>query len=296
MATVIEESDNGLDPVQLRSFLVVGQTRSFTQAAGRLGLSQSTVSLHVRKLEARVDRILFSRDTHRVELTADGEAMTGFARSILELNDRVFGYFSASALRGRVRFGASEDFVLSHLPDILRAFRESNPLVDLELTVGGSAILHETLRARELDLVLAKRVPDETHGRLVWRDNMVWAGAAGLRIDPAEPVPLILYPAPSVSREVALKALNRHDRQWRVVCTASSLSGLRAAAAAGLGVVPHARGLIPHGLTIVPSRYRLPDLGDIEFVLLDGDRTAQEPTAALARAILANQHQLQESS
>ncbi|MCW2886105.1 MAG: hypothetical protein JWL58_2967, partial [Streptosporangiaceae bacterium] len=38
------------------------------------------------------------------------------------------------------------------------------------------------------------------------------------------------------------------------------------------------------------------DLGDIEFVLLDGDRTAQEPTAALARAILANQHQLQESS
>lgn len=67
------------EPVQLRTFLAVAQTLSFTQAAHRLGLRQSTVSQHVRKLETTAGRRLFTRDTHGVELTEDGEAMLGFA-------------------------------------------------------------------------------------------------------------------------------------------------------------------------------------------------------------------------
>ena len=100
------------DPVLLRTFLVVAETRSFTQAARRLGLRQSTVSQHVRKLEQSTGRPLFLRDTHSVELTGDGEAMTGFARNILEAGERASAYFAGPELRGRVRFGASEDFVL----------------------------------------------------------------------------------------------------------------------------------------------------------------------------------------
>ena len=67
-----------LDPVQLASFLAVAQTRNFTEAGRRLGLQQSTVSQHVRKLEEAAGRRLFLRDTHSVQLTDDGEAMTGF--------------------------------------------------------------------------------------------------------------------------------------------------------------------------------------------------------------------------
>lgn len=70
------------DPSHLRTFLSVAQTLSFTQAARRLGLRQSTVSQHVRRLEDATGRQLFSRDTHSVELTEDGEAMLGFARRI----------------------------------------------------------------------------------------------------------------------------------------------------------------------------------------------------------------------
>ena len=77
-----------LDPTLLQSFLAVAQTRNFTEAGRRLGLQQSTVSQHVRKLEAASGRKLFLRDTHRVVPTADGEAMVGFARSILDANER----------------------------------------------------------------------------------------------------------------------------------------------------------------------------------------------------------------
>src|SRR6204780_116092 len=158
-----------LDPVLLQTFLAVAQTRSFTRTAERLGLRQSTVSQHIRKLEQEAGRRLFVRDTHSVTMTADGEAMIEFARNIMAANQRAERYFAGSQLRGRLRFGASEDFVASRLPEVLREFVRAHPLVDVELTVGLSGDLNQKLGRGELDLVCAKRRPGEDRGRGVWR-------------------------------------------------------------------------------------------------------------------------------
>lgn len=274
----------------------MAQTLSFTQAAHRLGLRQSTVSQHVRKLEEAAGRRLFVRDTHGVDLTEDGEAMLGFARTILEANERAAAFYAGTKLRGRLRFGASEDFVLTRLPEILEGFRREHPEVDLELTVELSGTLHERLTAGRLDLVLAKqRLPEEPRGRLVWRDKLVWVGSERLRVDPRRPVPLVLYPPPAVTRARALEALERQGREWRVACTSGSLNGLIAAARAGLGVMAHTRGMIPPGLVRIPSRQGLPELGEVDFVLLHGRRNGRSdgravsrgPADALAEAILA---------
>ncbi|MFB8026424.1 LysR substrate-binding domain-containing protein [Streptomyces sp. NPDC056465] len=277
------------DPVQLRTFLAVAQTLSFTQAARRLGVRQSTVSQHVRRLESEAGRQLFARDTHRVDLTQDGEAMLGFARTILQANERAAAFFTGTRLRGRLRFGASEDFVLTRLPEILESFRRDHPEVELELTVELSGALHRQLAAGRLDLVLAKRRTGDTHGELVWQDTLAWIGAPQLRIDPDRPLPLIAFPPPGITRARALEVLEEHGRAWRFACTSASLSALVAAARAGLGVMAHTRGLIPPGLVPVPARAGLPELGDVDFVLLHGRRrdTAQEAADALAAAILA---------
>jgi len=277
-----------LDPVQLESFLAVAQTRNFTEAGRRLGLRQSTVSQHVMKLEQETGRRLFVRDTHSVVPTADGEAMTGFAQSILEANNRARDYFAGSQVRGRVRFGTSEDFVSSRLPELLRDFVRRHALVDLELTVGLSAILHEQLDNGELDLVLAKRRAGDERGRLVWRDRLAWIGAPGTVVDPAQPVPLILFHAPSLTRALALEALEREGRAWRIVCTSGSLTGLRAAALAGLGVTLHAHGLMPDGLAEVPAAARLPTAGEVEFEVRTARSGARGPATELAQAILSN--------
>jgi DNA-binding transcriptional LysR family regulator len=106
-------------------------------------------------------------------------------------------------------------------------------------------------------------------------------------------LPLILYTPPSITRTAALETLERAGRPWRVVCTSGSLSGLRAAALAGLGVTVHARGLMPEGLVEMPAAYRLPDLGDAEFIVLGAARQERGPAAELAAAILANGGRLQ---
>ena len=63
-----------------------------------------------------------------------------------------------------------------------------------------SGTLHRRLAEGRLDLVLGKRGSGETHGRLVWRDRLVWIGGERLRLDPERPVPLIVYPPPSITR------------------------------------------------------------------------------------------------
>ncbi|MFJ8667226.1 LysR substrate-binding domain-containing protein [Streptomyces sp. NPDC093600] len=277
------------DPSQLRTFLAVAQTLSFTQAARRLGLRQSTVSQHVRRLEDATGRPLFSRDTHSVELTEDGEAMLGFARTILQAHERAAAFFTGTRLRGRLRFGASEDFVVTRLPEILQSFRSEHPEVDLELTVGLSGTLNARLEAGRLDLILAKRRADESGGELVWQDTLVWIGSPQLRLDPDRPVPLIVFPPPGITRARALEALEAQGRAWRIACTSTSLSGNIAAARAGLGVMAHTRGLVPPELSRVPARAGLPELGEVDFVLRKGRRrgAAQEAADALAAAILA---------
>src|ERR1700730_4523705 len=139
-----------LEPALLQTFLTVAGPRSLTQAAERLGLRQSTISQHIRKLEQETGRRLFVRDTHSVVPTGDGEAMEGFARSILEAGERARRYFAGSQLRGRLRFGASQGFVPSRRPEVLGDFVRQHPLVDLALTVEMSATLYQMLDAGEL--------------------------------------------------------------------------------------------------------------------------------------------------
>ncbi|WP_435118371.1 LysR family transcriptional regulator [Amycolatopsis thermoflava] len=281
-----------LDPVWLRTFLTVAETRSFTRAGQRLGLRQSTVSQHVRKLEEATSQQLLLRDTHSVSLTPDGEAMIGFAGTILEDIERALAYFAGPELRGRVRFGASEDFVVGPLPEILREFRRLHPLVDLELTVDLSGVLHEKLRAGELDLVLGKRRAGDETGSPLWTDPLVWVGREGFELEPGAPVPLIAYPPPSITRARALESLQDNGKPWRIVCTSGSLNGLRAAALAGLGVVVFARSLIPAGLVELPAGHGLPDPGEVQFLLTTRSATPRGPTAALSEAIHAEASRL----
>ncbi|MBO1079672.1 LysR family transcriptional regulator [Roseomonas haemaphysalidis] len=274
-------------PDLLRSFLAVAETRSFTEAARRLGLRQSTVSQHVRRLEDQVRRSLFARDTHSVALTPDGDALCGFARRILDAQDRMERHLAGSSLRGRIRLGASEDFAYSRLPEVLAEFGLAHDGVDLELTVGLSGLLYERYDAGELDVILVKRRGTDPRGESAWQEPLAWIGRPGLRPDPALPLPLVLFPPPSITRAHCLDALQRAGRAWRVACTSGSLSGLRAAALAGLGVTAHSARLVPPGLAPLPPSRHLPALGEIEFVVI-GPGPQHRPARALMDAILEN--------
>ena len=276
------------EPAQLRTFLAVAQTRSFTGAAERLGIRQPTVSNHIRKLEEATGRQLLARDTHAVSLTPDGEAMIGFAGAILEAYTPAQRYFAGPQPRGRVRLGMSDDLALTRLPEILRAFRAEHPLIDIELTVDQSGSLHRRLERNSLDLFLGKRPVDGPPGVLVRREPLVWIGTPGAGVDPGRPLPLVLYRAPSISRTQMLTALERDGRGYRTACLCRGFNGLVAAVSAGIGISAVAASMVPAALAPLDGEHRLPRLGSIDVVLVSNPRTAERTQVrALSQTILA---------
>ena len=227
-----------------------------------------------------------------MKLTADGQAMVALADGILEANLRARQYFAVSELRGRLRFGAAEYFVRSRLPEVLRDFTRTHRAVDLELRVDLSDTLFQALEAGELDLVLAIRRPGGDRGRLVRRERLIWLAADPALADPERPLPLILYPPPSTSRAIALEALERAGRGWRIVCTSGTLSGLNAAALAGLGISVQSDGSVYAGLAELPRSSGLPEFGHIEYVVAGSGGALRGAANALAAAILDNADRL----
>lgn len=272
---------------QLQSFLILQQTGSFTLAAERLGIGQSTVSQHIQRLEKTLGKRLIERSTHRVGLTAEGEALVGYARGMLELDGKVMALFDEGRLRGRLRFGISEDVVANRLSDILEHFTRLHPLVDLELTVALSATLYQMQAAGDLDLVLAKRRMGERHGVPLYREPLVWLARDPERFATFNgPLPLIAFPPPSLTRKIAQETLDGNGVAWRIVCTCGSLTGLTAAARAGMGVLVQPRSMTPPGLREVVGS-GLPPLEEVEFVLVPSRGADKALIEALSKEVRA---------
>ncbi|MFQ6329836.1 LysR substrate-binding domain-containing protein [Nocardia sp. CWNU-33] len=127
-------------------------------------------------------------------------------------------------------------------------------------------------------------------GELIWRDRLVWAGPPGVAAAD-DPIPFVTYPPPSLTRRIALQALDRAGRVWRTTCVSDSQLGLRAAALAGLGYVVHAASLLPDGLVELEAPH-LPALCDLEFVLMHRRTHPTAPEQALHAAVTANARRL----
>ncbi|MGV3551366.1 LysR family transcriptional regulator [Rhizobium sp.] len=256
-----------LDLIQLRSFVMVAQTGSFTLSASRLGLGQSTVSQHLQRLERAIGRRLIDRDTHAVRLTPDGEQLLPQARQLLALERQTVARFDADAPRGLFRLGISEDLVSGQLPGMLEDFIAAHPSVDLQLSVALSSTLADMQDRGELDLVIAKRKIGERRGDAIGREPLVWLASDPQAVLAKPVLPLIVFPPPSITRALLMEALARSGTAWRIVCSCQSLSGLTAAARAGMGVLVQPRSLAPAGLIEIEPP-DLPDLADVEFVLV----------------------------
>jgi DNA-binding transcriptional LysR family regulator len=272
-----------LDFELLRAFVAVAETGGFRRAAERLHLTQSTVSQQIKRLEQETDRPLFRRTTRAVALTDDGEVLLGDARRLLQLEEAARHRLTGPRLSGVVRLGAVEEVAGDTLPPALGRFARLHPNIRLEVKVGVSAELIDEMDAGNLDLVLAKRPWGTSRGRVVWRERLVWAAAEDFEPPTGDLLPIALFRDHSVTRDAALDALRADDRPWHIVYTSPSLTGVRAAALAGLAVTPLPLCAIVPGLRILDE---LPALPDLEFAIFEKRRP--DAAAIALAAVLAS--------
>jgi DNA-binding transcriptional LysR family regulator len=253
-----------LDIDLLRSFATVAERGGFTAAGQALGLTQSAISLKIKRLEEIVRRRVFDRTSRKLSLTREGEVLLAYARRLLSLNDEAVRRMITPPVSGRLRLGVADHFVPQHLAPILARFARTYPDVRLEVEVGRSHELRAAQRNGALDLVIGKRRDNETDGTPIWTETLAWVAAPDWAPPQDRPMPLAMLPAGCMFRDRALATLARADLPAEIVYASASLLGVIAAAQAGLGVTVLGRSSLPPGLMEVAS---LPALGTCEMAV-----------------------------
>jgi DNA-binding transcriptional LysR family regulator len=221
----------------LRSFVSVVDAGGFTRAGERVHRTQSTVSQQIKRLEEDVGQPLLNRSGRDVVPTEAGERLLSYARRLLSLAEEARDVMARPGHQGAVRLGIPEDFAAYRLTELLAAFSRSHPGLRLDVRADQSLYLKRDLDRGEIDLALMKRAAGEKDGIAVWPERVHWvtSKAHPIASDIAS-VPLIGFPAGCLYRSRAIHAIESAGRAWHMAYTSSSLAGIQAAAAAGLGL------------------------------------------------------------
>lgn len=146
----------GLDLRHLEIFARVVQEGGITQAAKSLGLTQPTVSGHIRSLEGEAGAVLLHRGGGRAKPTAAGDLLWRYARQVCELKaqaqlelERFLGLH-----QGDLRVGASTTPATYYLPPILARFAQQHPAIRVDLTVGDTREILEALELGRIELAI----------------------------------------------------------------------------------------------------------------------------------------------
>ncbi|WP_155801543.1 LysR substrate-binding domain-containing protein [Magnetospirillum molischianum] len=253
----------------LRTFLAVLRHGGFTRAASFLCKTQSTVSLHIRRLEEAVGHPLFQRKGRGVILTEHGEILRTYAEAMVGINDEALLKLHRPRLSGTVRLGILEDFAPQLLPFALRRFADTYPATRLDVKSALTANLLRELEDGDLDLVIARQPNGATADEILWREPLLWVGSRNHQFL-SDPLPLVMFPAGCVYRPEALKRIRQSARSWEIVYTSTSLSGVQAAVTAGMGVSVLGQSAILPEFAVLGTAENLPKLPDTEIALFLG--------------------------
>lgn len=256
-----------LDFDLLRCFVAVADTEGFTSAGERIGLTQSGISVRIRKLEERLGRRLLARTSRAVAPTEDGEQFLNYARRMIDLNDEAVSRMLGARAEGRLNLGIADYVVPRLLPDLLGKFARRQPGVKMDMRTGLSVDLMPAFEQGELDLVIAGRGLLFKQGELLYRDPLVWVAAPGFQMPSAGPLPLATLPAFCTHRRLSLAALDHAGIGWEIVYAGSSTAGLLAAVMGGLGVGAIPTSSLIGGLRQLGAADGLPPLPASEIAL-----------------------------
>lgn len=281
----------------LETFQTVIRTGSFFRAAAELECAQSTVTLHVQKLEESLGVRLFAREGKRPTLTEAGEMLHEHAARVLDQTaalQQAMLDLGAGA-QGRLRLGCIEPTASFRLPAIIVPFCQRRPALRLSLEAGGTHALAERVAAGELDLAICS--PPHASAGLsfepIFNETMVLLAPAdhalarqeSITVRDLDGLPMLLTEPGCAYRESVERTLLHHGATVQPAVEIGSTGLLLAAVQQGLGVA-----IAPLAMVNPPPRgvvtRRLSDL-DLAIPVGIARRPDGPPPSAALQALLA---------
>ncbi|MBL0873733.1 transcriptional regulator LrhA [Serratia nevei] len=274
-----------LDLDLLRTFVAVADLNTFAAAAVAVCRTQSAVSQQMQRLEQLVGKELFARHGRNKLLTEHGIQLLGYARKILRFNDEACTSLMYNNIKGVLTIGASDDTADTILPFLLNRVTAIYPKLAIDVRVKRSTTMVDLLEEGEIDLAVTTADP-AGHPHIVLRTSpTLWYCAADYHYQVGEPIPLVVMDEPSPFRALAIKQLDEAGIPWRIAYVASTLSAVRAACKAGLGVTARPIEMMSPDLRVLGAVEGLPPLPDTQYALCKNAQCSNELAMAIFSAM-----------
>jgi DNA-binding transcriptional LysR family regulator len=249
-----------LDITALRSFVAVAQAGGVTRASGFLNLTQSAVSMQLKRLEELLGLELLERSGRGVALTAAGDRLLSYAKRMVELNDEVFAQLTEQAFEGEIALGVPVDIVYPAIPQVLQRFNSELPKVKVQLVSSYTKDLKRSYARGEVDVILTTEEGVEPGGETLGEVALRWVGAPDGSVSRQSPL-RVAFCRFCGFREKALRELDEGDIAWEMAVMSDSDRTVEASVSADLGVTAMLDGHAPPHLDYLAAGPGLPDLG-----------------------------------
>lgn len=273
-----------LDLTALRSFAMVADAGGVTRAAGLLNLTQSAVSMQLKRLEEGLGRALLDRSGRGVTLTTEGEQLLGYARRMLSLNDEVFSRLTDQAYEGEIVLGVPSDVVYPAIPKVLRAFHAEYPRMKIQLISSYTSRLKDMFNRGECDIILTTEDKADGNSEVLTSLPLVWIGAPGGQAWKMRPLRLA-FEHGCIFRTGAQKALDDMGIAWEMAVESDSTRTVEASLSADLAVHAVIDGTTPSQLEVIDHGGALPELRTTDVNMYSAENTRDQASTDLLALI-----------
>lgn len=258
-----------LDVTTLRSFIAVADTGGVTRAAGQLNLTQSAVSMQVKRLEDMLGQTLLERANRSVSLTASGQQLLGYARRIVEVNDDAISRLTDQVFEGEIVLGVPHDVVYPVIPKVLQRFHAQYPRMRVNLQSSYTTGLKRQYAHGEINVILTTEGGLDAGGETLDEVPLRWIGAPGGSAWKRRPLRLA-YCRYCKFRDGDIGRLDDEGIEWEMAVDSDSDRTVEATVSADLAITSMLEGHAPPHLECINSGGELPDLGMQKINLYGG--------------------------
>lgn len=287
-----------LDLTALRSFVTVAETGGVTKAAGQLHLTQSAVSMQLKRLEESLGLALMDRSGRGIGLTQQGELLLSYAKRLMALNDEAWGRLTSDDFEDEIVLGVPHDIVYPHIPKVLKRFAVEFPRVKVQLLTSYTVDLKNKLEHGEVDIAMGTELHCPAGATTIGASNLTWFGAQDGRVWKKQPLP-IAYENHCAFRPLVAGVLDNAGIPWESAVDTGQTKTVEASVSADFAVHACLKGTQPMDWVEVPDEANLPELPEFKITLKKGssgnpiliDRFAELITQAYAHEMPAERPQ-----
>lgn len=274
-----------LDSDLLRTFLAVADAGSILAGAEKISRTQSATSVQIHKLEDLLGRKVFVRHGRGVRLTSVGERLEPVARKVVYDLNKVFAELTGAELAGILRIGIPDDRSADLLSDIVAEFARDNPKVELNVQRSLSTGFSAALSSGHLDMAIHEVARASAGMEPLKDERMVWAASRAHDVHEMAPLPIALFDRDCWWRDVALTSLKESGRQYRIVYSSESATGVAAAVRAGVAVGVLNANMLDVNMKQLSSKDGFNPLPVSKLVMEFGQNINTNLCGAMAKAI-----------